>query len=385
MPKSVPENLSAFRLSQLHLAMQHDKLDALLVTDVADIRWLTNFHNVFDKEPAHMLLVPTEPDGDIFGYIKTDSRYSEAMRINQEAEFWQIDDKLKSQSEWAVALLNKINKKKDKKVLKVGIDERLALNRFRALQNAIVNKATCEVALEELASYLMNMRAIKHASEIEILKQAQEITDAAFSQILKFVKPGMTEIRIASELEYIMRNLGGEGLAFLSIVASGPNSALPHAIPGQREVCKGDFLLFDFGACKGDYCSDMSRTIVIGKASRKQKHIFQTVLMAQQEAMSLIKADVAANIPALAVNEIFKERGYENLIHGLGHSVGIEVHELPVLSVKAKTKLVAGNIVTVEPGIYIQGFGGVRIEDFGEVTASGFMPFTKSQHELIEL
>lgn len=230
------------------------------------------------------------------------------------------------------------------------------------------------------------LRQIKSEEELAYLAKAEEIGDKAFEKILTILKPGMTELEVAAELEYQMKKEGAENLSFSTIVASGLNSSMPHAIPGEKKLEEGDFVTMDFGCTYKGYCSDMTRTVVLGKASEKQKEIYNTVLKAQLAALDTIKAGVTGKSVDQVARDIIAEAGYGDCFgHGLGHSVGLFIHEEPRLSPNGETVLEEGMIETVEPGIYVPGFGGVRIEDMVAVTKEGCVNFTHSPKELIEI
>jgi Xaa-Pro aminopeptidase len=390
---------AAARIEALRAILEREELDYHLVTHSSDIRWLTDWSGVFDEEQAHLLLVASQraTDDEPLGYLKTDSRYSAAMRAQATAANWQINDERIAQSDYLAERL-KARAARDlsagtgaARPLRLGIEADLALNRFRALEKVFTAAAPAaaplsfRVELIECADLLSGLRARKDAGEVAALKAAQAITDAAFAQILNFIRPGLSERRVASELEYLMRKLGADGPAFPSIVASGPNSAVPHAVPGDRVLCTGDFVLLDFGARINGYCSDMTRTVILGKASAAQRRLYATVLDAHLQAAAAIRAGTTGAAVAEQVNALFAAAGYGELSHGLGHGVGLDIHELPVLAVKATETLEIGNVVTVEPGIYIQGQGGVRIENLGLIGEWGFESFTTSPRDLIEL
>ncbi len=237
-----------------------------------------------------------------------------------------------------------------------------------------------------LQDALDQLRVIKSEEELERVARAESIGDAAFSHILEVLRPGMTELQVAAELEYFMKNAGATKLSFDTIAASGLHSAMPHAVPQDKELADGDFLTMDFGCIYQGYCSDMTRTVVIGKASAKQKEIYQVVLTAQQAALDSIRAGrTGSEIDRIARN-IIKDAGYGDYFgHGLGHSLGLFIHEEPRLSALDDTVLCENMLETVEPGIYLPGFGGVRIEDVVVVTKSGCRNLTRSPKELIEI
>ena len=237
-----------------------------------------------------------------------------------------------------------------------------------------------------VGSEITAMRRIKTPRELEMIKKAESIGDQVFTQILDYIKPGMTELEIAAKIEYLLKVNGAQGISFDSIVASGVNSSMPHAVPSAKKIEIGDFLTMDFGCLYEGYCSDMTRTIVVGKASQKQKDVYETVLKAQLAALDFIKAGVQGKEVDKVARDIIYNAGYEGCFgHGLGHSVGLHIHENPRLSMLEEGIIEAGMTETVEPGIYIKGFGGVRIEDLVAVTENGHENFTFSEKKLIEL
>lgn len=232
-------------------------------------------------------------------------------------------------------------------------------------------------------SILSDLREIKDAAEIQYIEAAQRIAEKAFDHILGFLSPERTEKEVALELEYYMRKHGADGIAFDTIAVSGAASSLPHGEPSARKLSSG-FLTMDFGAVVNGYCSDMTRTVVIGKADANMKKLYQTVLDAQQAALSMI----APGVHCAAVDGAARERidaVYPGAFgHGLGHGVGLNIHEAPNLSPKSKKTLKAGHVVTVEPGVYLPGQYGVRIEDMVVLTEQGFINLTKAPKNLIE-
>ncbi|MGE4589601.1 MAG: M24 family metallopeptidase [Acidaminococcaceae bacterium] len=233
---------------------------------------------------------------------------------------------------------------------------------------------------------LVSLRSIKDEMEIELIKKAVAISDKAFEFMLDNLHEGMREIEAAALLEYEMRRLGSEGVSFPTIVASGTRSALPHGIASSKVIEKGDFVTFDFGATYCGYHSDITRTLVVGKASSWQQKIYELVCEAQMLGIKNAKAGMTgAELDAL-VRSYITSRGYGQYFgHGLGHGVGLDIHELPVASRRGKEKLAANMVVTVEPGIYIPGKGGVRIEDVIVITPDGCNVLTNASKILFEI
>lgn len=234
--------------------------------------------------------------------------------------------------------------------------------------------------LVPMSQKLCAPRRVKDKGEIEKIAKAEELAKEALLHTLPKIKTGMTEREIARELEFFMLINGAEKTSFETIVASGTRSAMPHGTASEKPICAGDFVTIDFGCILDGYCSDMTRTFVMSKADGRQREIYEIVLKAQQAAISAAEEGKnCAEIDSIA-RDIIKNAGYgENFGHSLGHSVGIEIHEAPNFSPKSPDILEKGNVITVEPGIYIEGFGGVRIEDvicIGEKTEN-LTNFTK--------
>ena len=243
-----------------------------------------------------------------------------------------------------------------------------------------------DIAMIPYKEQLANLRMVKSAEELEFIKEAEHIGDVVFTKILNEIKPGMTELEIAAKIEYLLKTNGAEGISFDPIVASGINSSMPHAVPSHKQIEKGDFLTMDFGCLYRGYCSDMTRTIVVGKASEKQKEIYNTVLKAQLAVLDQLKAGMQGKAIDKIARDIIYGAGYEGCFgHGLGHSVGLFIHENPRASMRADELVLENMTLTVEPGIYVKDFGGVRIEDLVVVTKEGCINFTNSPKELIEL
>jgi Xaa-Pro aminopeptidase len=228
------------------------------------------------------------------------------------------------------------------------------------------------------------IRMIKDCTELSIMRKAAEIADNAFEHMLGFIQPGMTEREIGIELEMHMKKDGATGLSFPSIVASGTRSSLPHGEATEKIVADGEFLTLDFGCVYKEYCSDMTRTIVLGKPSEKMVEIYNVVLEAQiLAAKSFREGAVAVDVDKVARDYIANAGYGENFGHSLGHGVGRQIHEAPTIGCRNGTVLKSGMVVTNEPGIYLKGFGGVRIEDILVITPDGSEIMSKSTKEMI--
>lgn len=233
---------------------------------------------------------------------------------------------------------------------------------------------------QEISSF----RQVKEPWEIEYMKKAQAITDLAFTEICRVLKPGMTEKEAATELIYCLLKNGSEGLAFDPIVVSGPNTSKPHGVPGDRKLQYGDFVTMDFGAKVAGYCADMTRTVAIGFISDEMSRVYDIVLRAQEAAIAATKEGRTGAEVDGAARTIIEEAGYgEYFGHGYGHSVGLEIHEAPNCSPRNSKPLPAGVVCSAEPGIYLPGKFGVRIEDVVIVTLDGCEDITKSSKKLM--
>ena len=234
------------------------------------------------------------------------------------------------------------------------------------------------------AGLVEGLRLTKDAGEMSIMRAAAVITDRCFNHIIKQIKPGLRESDVANEMEYYMRSQGAQGASFETIVASGWRGALPHGIASSKRIEHGDMIVLDFGCLYQGYCSDMSRTIAVGKVSAKQKKVYGIVKRAQEASIRAIKAGAEAGKVDLISRGAITKAGYGKCYgHGLGHGVGMEVHENPRLGPGLKEKLSLGAAVTVEPGIYIEGEFGVRIEDLGFVGQNQYENLYRSSKDLI--
>ncbi|MDD6798728.1 MAG: aminopeptidase P family protein [Clostridia bacterium] len=340
--------------------------DAVLITDEYNIRYVSGFTGgeaVLYVSPSRRVLI-------------TDSRYTEAAGKESDFEVVEWNSSLRKEEILAECIHD------DKAETLAYEDNSMLCSEF----NTFCSRLTEIKRWLPVGNALNDLRRVKTPQELEYMRRAESIGDEAFASLLKVIRPGMTELEVVAELEYQMRKCGGQGTSFDTIAASGLNSSMPHAVPCEKKLEKGDFLTLDFGCKYNGYCSDMTRTIVIGKADEKQKEIYNIVLRANLEAEQMLRAGLRGCDVDKAARDIIAEKGYGKCFgHGLGHSVGLFIHESPRLSPNDSTVLLPGMIETVEPGIYVPGFGGVRIEDMVIVTQDGHENLSHSPKELIEI
>ena len=243
-----------------------------------------------------------------------------------------------------------------------------------------------QTTLEPAAGTVTALRACKEAAEVAAIARACAVSDAAFAKLLPLLRPGARERDVARQLEELLYRHGADAIAFESIVASGPNSALPHARPALRPIAPGDLIVFDFGARVDGYCADITRTVVVGRASAAQRRLYGAVREVQAAAVEALRAGVRCADVDGAAKRAIAAAGYGKYpTHSLGHGLGLAVHEGPFLRARSDELLAAGHVVTVEPGIYLPGFGGVRIEDTVVIEEQGCRVLTSTSRELVEL
>ncbi|MEM3703313.1 MAG: Xaa-Pro peptidase family protein [Candidatus Bathyarchaeia archaeon] len=249
----------------------------------------------------------------------------------------------------------------------------LTVESYRSLARALRGKTR----LKPQNRLVWELRKVKDAEELELMRKAGELTCEGMKTAYEVIRPGVKEYEAAAEMEYAMRRKGSWGTAFNTIVASGARSAYPHGGCTEKEIHYGDLVVVDIGATYRYYHSDMTRTFIAGKPSEKQKQLYEIVKKAQEKAIKVIKPKAEAKAIDAVARKLIEEAGYcEYFVHGLGHGLGLEIHEPPTLSPQSRDKLVVGNVVTIEPGIYIPGFGGIRIEDTLLVKERGAEKFT---------
>ena len=258
----------------------------------------------------------------------------------------------------------------------------LSVDSFEKLKAALGEEISC-ASLEQA---VQKLRQVKTPAEVMKIRKACQITADAFRAILPKIREGMTEKELQIELDFTMLKLGADTTAFSTIIAAGEHGSLPHAIPGNRPIRSGEMITMDFGAKVGNYCADMTRTVALGKPSEEMRKIYETVLRAQTMCEDALSAGKKCfDIDKLA-RDYIDARGYKGRFgHGLGHSVGIDIHEEPRLSQTCQDILKAGIVITVEPGVYVPGVGGVRIEDTCLVKENGCEPLTDADRQLIVL
>ena len=241
-----------------------------------------------------------------------------------------------------------------------------------------------EAALIPYNGQIHQFRAVKEDWELERMRKAQEITDRAFAEVLGKIKAGMTEKQLQAELIYGLYKNGGEGLSFDPIVVSGPNTSLPHGVAGERVICEGDFITMDFGVIYQGYCSDMTRTVAVGYATEEMEKVYYTVLQAQQAALAATRAGVTGREIDGVARQLITDAGYSKYFgHGYGHSLGMEVHEMPSCSPGSQRAMEVNMVSSAEPGIYLPGKFGVRIEDVVIFQENGCENITASPKKLI--
>ncbi|PGW59235.1 Xaa-Pro dipeptidase [Bacillus cereus] len=351
------------KIERVRSAFDEAGIDGILLTNENSRRYMANFTGT-----AGVVLISKKRAQFItdFRYVEQASKQAVGYEIVQHAGLI-IDEVAKQVKELGIQ--------------KLGFEQdTLTYSSYSAHKEAI------DAEFIPTSGLVEKLRLIKTDSEIKILKEAAQIADAAFEHILSFIRPGVSEIEVSNELEFFMRKQGATSSSFDIIVASGLRSALPHGVASEKVIETGDFVTLDFGAYYKGYCSDITRTIAVGEPSDKLKEIYNIVLEAQLRGVNGIKAGLTGREADALTRDYITEKGYgEYFGHSTGHGIGLEIHEAPGLAFRSDTVLEPGMAVTVEPGIYIPGIGGVRIEDDIIVTSEGNEVITKSPKELIIL
>lgn len=367
------DQASSGRIERLREYLAAENFDAILVRETSDIAWLTAFDGVFDEENAHALVVSSHE-----AILHTDSRYANACNLAAAGGEVTVDAQAKAHAAWAVEKLSAIDSP-----MRLAIQDSLTLREYRVLEEALAT-APQQVELVETSEVIIDLRAVKDALELARIKAAQAITDAGFTHIIDFIKSGMTERQVQIELDGFMMRSGATDLAFPTIVATGAHAASPHAQPNDTVIAPGDAIVMDFGAKKDGYCSDMTRTVFVGEPSLKQRAGYEALRRANEGAEEFLKAGVTGKEAHELAEQALADTGFGGKMgHALGHGVGLDIHESPVLAPRSTEPLQAGNVVTVEPGIYLPGEFGMRLEDFGVITPSGYDVLTQSGHDMV--
>jgi Xaa-Pro aminopeptidase len=356
------------RLAKIRRKIKKEGLDGLLITNLKNVRYLSGYTGsngyVFIARRVHFF---------------TDFRYQEQVKreVTTKAQTHIITKGFSKKFASLAELKN---------VTRIGFEaDHMTISALQRLKKDLAKVGRFKWIPTK--GWVQELRNIKDPEEVKLIAKAARITDKTLAEVLDLVKPGVTERELAAEIAYRFMRYTGLPPAFSSIVASGPNSAMPHATPTTRKLRKGDLVTFDLGAQWKGYSADMTRTVVLGKASKKQKDIYSIVLRAQKRALDGIRAGIDCMKADALARDIIKEAGYgEYFGHALGHSVGLETHDGLRIAPTSKGKIPSGAVVTVEPGVYIPNWGGVRIEDLVYVTADGVRILSSSpRKKLIEL
>ncbi|MBR1662040.1 MAG: aminopeptidase P family protein [Acidaminococcaceae bacterium] len=353
------------RIGRIFKFMKEHGLECIAVKDTCTIRYLTGFTG--DSSILYA--------DDRIAVLITDGRYTEQAR--SQLKYCRVMEYKASHNSsiWeAVAELIGTHQK-------VGFDGNVFSYEEAKLLGSLLPENTEMISVD-----LRPLRLIKDERELEDLWQAFKIADGAFERLLREIKSGMTEKELAARLEYYMRSLGSEGVSFDTIVASGYRSALPHGAPTDKAIEVGDFVTFDFGALYNGYHSDTTRTIVMGMANSWHREVYTVVQEAQYRGIKAAKPGITGRELDAMIREYIESRGYgKYFTHGLGHGVGLEIHELPNINSRGDTVLEEGMVFSIEPGVYIQGKGGVRIEDTVVLTKEGARSLTGLKKTLTEI
>lgn len=347
------------RLNKVKAKLEILDIPALLISKKENQIYLSGFHS------SNCYLIITKDKN----YLLTDFRYFEAA--GNLAPLY--EPVLTGKEDTLFTFLQEM------KFEKLAIEEEIiSLSFYKELRDAFKGEIySGDGIIEEI-------RIVKDEGELNSIAKAQSIADQCFSHILNYIRPGLTELEVAVEIEMYLRKHGAERLSFDTICVSGIRTSLPHGEPSDKVLKKGEFITLDYGCVIDGYCSDMTRTIALNSVSQEQKDIYNLVLEAQITGCNAIKAGIPCFDADKIVRDIISEAGYGSQFgHGTGHGVGLEIHEAPTLNPKSKDILKENMVVTIEPGIYLPGKFGVRIEDLAFVTPSSIINITKSNKELI--
>ncbi len=349
------------RLTRLRDRMEAEELGAFIVLDLLNVRWLSGFTG----SSGACVVTPDE------AVLFTDGRYR--IQAAEECPEWELRVSNEPLSVQVGAFLA------CRGALRAGFEADV----MTCEQFDQVTAAAPEALLVGRKEMVSSMRAVKDPWEIALLRKAAAVTDEAFREILPHIRPGVSERKLALELAYALGRCGAERESFPGIVASGERSALPHARPTERILKEGEPVLLDFGGAVGGYAADITRTVFIGTPPARLAEVYEVVLQAQEEALEAIRPGVPGRDVDSVARQVITAAGYGDCFgHGLGHMLGLDVHDGPALSPRSTVTLQEGMVLTVEPGVYLEGVGGIRIEDDVVVTADGCDILTRSPKDL---
>jgi len=338
------------RQQKLREALAEKGVDAILISQPENRHYLSGF----DGSAGYLLITPKK------AVLATDFRYIEQAKIQAPGyEIFRITNEI---ADWFPQLIGELDLKK------LGFEAgHMTFALYKQITD-ILNKEKSQLRLAPLEGLVESLRAVKEPEEMELITKAVEITDSAFEYIAGIIRAGMSEMEVAWEIEKFLREKGSQPLPFDLIVASGPNAALPHAKPSERVIQAGEPVIVDIGARLNGYISDMTRTFCLGDPDGTFKKVYDTVLGAQLAALAIIKEGMSSSDADSIARTVIEEAGYKEAFgHGLGHGIGLATHETPCLGPNSTDKLASGMVFTVEPGVYLLGWGGVRIEDIAVI------------------
>ena len=357
------------RISAFRRKLAQEDILAFLVTGISNVRYLTGFEDTFDDDANVVALLTPE-----ITRVYTDFRYEEAVCEAAEGTPWVVyapTDSLYTVLCDDLAALG---------IEQLALESSVVYGRFRFLSERFGGKVYV------VDQWVESLRQTKEAAEVERIAAAAALADRTMEHVLGMLEPGVIERDIVLEIEVFMRTNGAEGVAFPPIVASGLNSSRPHAGVTERAIGAGDFVTIDLGARVQGYCSDLTRTVVMGSASTRQREIYSAVYDANAAAIEAVHGGISGMDLDAVARDLLTKRGFGTQFgHGLGHGVGLQIHEMPSVNSRWRDSIPAGVVITIEPGVYIPEFGGVRIEDLVLVEDGGCTVLSESPRELTEI
>ena len=363
------------RLQRTRVAVEGANLDGLLVTHLPNVFYLSGFTG----SNAALIVLPDSL------HLFTDGRYT--IQAGEECPGSRVHivrgPLADACGKFLAAGRRPRGKGREFTKIRVGFDPvHVNVSEWTRLQKA----AGSQIRWKPAAGLVESLREVKDVDELKIMREAAKLGSEVMTEVIGLVRPGVSELELAAEIDYRMRRKGAQGTSFESIVASGPRSALPHARPTAKRVQKGELVVLDLGAILRSYCSDLTRTVHVGKASSKVCNWYRAVEDAQKAALDALKAGVTAGSVDRAARRTLERSGLARyFVHSTGHGLGIEVHETPRLGKGQMQKIVVGSVVTLEPGIYLEGAGGIRIEDDVAVLSTGPEVITSAPRGFVEI